>query len=78
MFGQCHFLPLQLRETLPTQLSAADVLVITQRRAVTDVVLPGKLLYYMAAGRPILAAVSDVSETGRFVTRHEVGIVVPP
>ena len=73
-----HFLPLQPRETLPTQLSAADVLVITQRRAVPDVVFPGKLLYYMAAGRPILVAVSAASETGRFVTRHEVGIVVPP
>ena len=32
----------------------------------------------MAAGRPILAAVSSDSETGRFVTKHQVGIVVPP
>jgi colanic acid biosynthesis glycosyl transferase WcaI len=73
-----YFLPLQPRETLPIQLSAADVLVITQRRAVTDVVFPGKLLYYMAAGRPILAAVSPDSETGRFVSSHAVGLVVPP
>jgi colanic acid biosynthesis glycosyl transferase WcaI len=72
------FLPLQPRDALPTQLAAADVLVITQRKAVCDVVFPGKLLYYMAAGRPILAAVNKDSETGRFIREHQVGLVVPP
>jgi colanic acid biosynthesis glycosyl transferase WcaI len=72
------FLPLQSRENLPMQLSAADALVITQKRSVTDVVFPGKLLYYMAAGRPILAAVSSDSETGRFVSSNQVGVVVSP
>jgi len=72
------FLPLQPREALPSQLGAADVLVITQRRAVSDCVFPGKLLYYMAAGRPILAAVSESSETGSFINRHRVGLVVAP
>lgn len=72
------FLPLQPRENLPMQLSAADALVITQKWAVTDVVFPGKLLYYMAAGRPILASVSPDSQTGRFISDHKVGIVVPP
>lgn len=73
-----HFLPLQPREELSAQLSAANALVITQKRAVTDVVFPGKLLYYMAAGRPILASVSAESETGRFVRNNEVGLVIPP
>ena len=72
------FLPLQPRETLSEQLAAADILVITQRRAVTDIVFPGKLLYYMAAGRPIVAAVSEDSETGRFIRDHKVGVVTPP
>jgi colanic acid biosynthesis glycosyl transferase WcaI len=72
------FLPLQPRETLPAQLGAADALVITQRKAVNDCVFPGKLLYYMAAGRPILAAVSENSETGSFIKRHQVGLVVAP
>lgn len=73
-----HFLPLQPRESLSQQLSAANVLVITQKQAVTDVVFPGKLLYYMGAGRPILGAVSPESETGRFIARHQIGVVVPP
>lgn len=72
------FLPLQPREQLPLQLAAADLFVITQRSGVTDSVFPGKLLYYMAAGRPIVAAVSEDSETGRFINRHNVGIVTPP
>jgi colanic acid biosynthesis glycosyl transferase WcaI len=73
-----RFLPLQPRENLPGQLAAADALVITQRKAVTDVVFPGKLLYYMAAGRPVVAAVSADSETGRFVQNNQIGMVVPP
>jgi colanic acid biosynthesis glycosyl transferase WcaI len=32
----------------------------------------------MASGRPIVAAVSADSETGRFVKSQEVGLVVPP
>lgn len=72
------FLPLQPRELLPAQLSAADVLVITQQKSVRDVVFPGKLLYYMAASRPILASVSEDSETGQFIKENEVGLVVPP
>jgi colanic acid biosynthesis glycosyl transferase WcaI len=72
------FLPLQPRELLAAQLSAADVLVITQRKLVTDIVFPGKLLYYMAAGTAILAAVHQESETGRFIREHQVGMVVPP
>jgi len=72
------FLPLQPREMLPAQLGAADTLVITQRKGVADCVFPGKLLYYMAAGRPILAAVSEDSETGSFINRYRVGMVIEP
>ncbi len=72
------FLPLQPREGLCEQLGAADLLVITQKKAVTDMVFPGKLLYYTAAGRPILAAVSTNSETGQFISNNKVGVVVPP
>jgi putative colanic acid biosynthesis glycosyltransferase WcaI len=73
-----RFLPLQPRSDLPSQLAAANALVITQKRAVTDMVFPGKLLYYMASGRPIIGAVSEASETGRFIRQHAVGLVVPP
>jgi glycosyltransferase involved in cell wall biosynthesis len=45
---------------------------------VTDIAFPGKLLYYMAAGTAILAAVTEDSETGRFIRENRVGMVVPP
>jgi len=65
----CLFKP---RAGLLGQLSAADALLITQRKTVRDVVFPGKLLYYMAAGRAIVAAVDAESETGRFVAANRV------
>jgi len=71
-------LPLQPKATLGQQLSAADVLVLTQKRTITDAVFPSKLLAYMACGRPVVVAAADNSETARFVRRHDVGIVVPP
>jgi colanic acid biosynthesis glycosyl transferase WcaI len=73
-----QFLPLQPRATFRQLLAEANALVVTQTRSVTDIVFPGKLLHYMAAGRPILAAVSAHSETGTFVAENQVGAVVPP
>jgi colanic acid biosynthesis glycosyl transferase WcaI len=73
-----HFLPLQPRETMSKQFAAANALVVIQKKTVTDMVFPNKLLFYMAAARPVLAAVSASSETGRFITENRVGLVVPP
>ena len=72
-----RFLPLQPRESLPAQFSAADVLVLTQRKAIQDVVFPGKLLSYMAAGRAILRPDAE-SETACFIREHAAGLVVAP
>jgi colanic acid biosynthesis glycosyl transferase WcaI len=73
-----RFLPLQPRDGLAAQLAAADALVLTQRRSVADILFPGKLLYYLAAGRPILAAVRPDGEVGRLIADEGVGVVVPP
>ncbi|HZT09367.1 MAG TPA: WcaI family glycosyltransferase [Chloroflexota bacterium] len=73
-----RFLPLQPRASLAGQLAAADLLVITQVAGVRDIVLPGKLGYYLAAGRPILAAVHPDSETARLLKRADAGIVTAP
>ncbi len=54
------------------------MLVITQVAGVRDIVLPGKLGYYLAAGRPILAAVHPDSETARLLKRADAGIVTAP
>ena len=70
------FRPLQL--DYPATLAAADVLVIAQRGPVVDSVAPSKLLSYMASGKPVVAAVNDLSEAGRLIRLAKCGVVVPP
>jgi len=70
------FRPLQ--ENLPATLAAADVLVLSQREKVTDSAAPSKLLVYMAAGKPIVAAVNTTSEAARLITQTGCGVVVRP
>lgn len=73
-----RFLPLQPAETFPSVLAAADVLLINQRGSVDDMSLPSKLTSYLAAGRPVVAAVAAHSETAREVVASSGGLVVPP
>jgi len=73
-----RLLPLQPAEGLAEMYSAADVLLVNQRAAIVDSVIPSKLLTYMAAGRPVLAAVSDESETARYIARAQCGLIVHP
>ncbi len=59
-------------------LELADLALVNQRASVTDMSLPSKLTSYFAAGRPIIAAVSPGSETGREIENANAGLVVPP
>jgi colanic acid biosynthesis glycosyl transferase WcaI len=71
-----RFFPIQA--DLPATLAAADVLVLAQRGKVVDSVAPSKLLSYMAAGKPIVASVHQLSEAGRMIRGAQCGVVVPP
>jgi colanic acid biosynthesis glycosyl transferase WcaI len=73
-----RLLPLQPASILAEMYSAANALFIHQKAAVVDSVIPSKLLTYMAAGRPILAAVSDKSETARYVESANCGLILHP
>ncbi|NDQ56952.1 MAG: WcaI family glycosyltransferase [Acidipila sp.] len=73
-----RFLPLEPRELLPNMLAAADVLLVNQSAQVIDMVIPSKLVTYMAAGRAVVAAVAHDSEAARAVDRADCGLVVPP
>jgi glycosyltransferase involved in cell wall biosynthesis len=59
-------------------LQAADVLLVNQRASVTDMSLPSKLTSYFAAGRPVVGAVREDSETAREIDSADAGVVVPP
>jgi colanic acid biosynthesis glycosyl transferase WcaI len=73
-----RMLPLQPAGALAEMYSTADLLLLNQKAAVQEAVIPSKLLTYMAAGRPILAAASEKSEAAKLIRRGECGLVVPP
>jgi colanic acid biosynthesis glycosyl transferase WcaI len=58
-------------------LRSADVLLVNQRPAVTDMSLASKLTSYFAADKPVVAAVGLTSETAREVRASGGGLVVP-
>lgn len=57
-------------------LRSADVLLVNQRSAVTDMSMASKLTSYFAADKPVLAAVGVTSETAREVRASGGGLVV--
>jgi colanic acid biosynthesis glycosyl transferase WcaI len=59
-------------------MQASDVLLVNQRASVADMSLPSKLTSYFAAGRPVVAAASEGSETAREMEAARAGYVVPP
>jgi colanic acid biosynthesis glycosyl transferase WcaI len=73
-----RLLPLQARDEFSKVLTAADALIINQATGVVDSVLPSKLLSYMAAGRPVVAAAHPDSTTAELVRRSGCGVVVDP
>jgi len=73
-----RFLPIQPPDVFQSILAAADILLVNQRGAVSDMSLPSKLTSYFAAGRPIIAAVQRASETAREIEASGGGLVVPP
>jgi glycosyltransferase involved in cell wall biosynthesis len=73
-----EFLPYQLREDLPWSLSSADVHVVGLAPGLAGYVVPSRFYGVLAAGRPVIAATDDESETARIVREVGCGIVVPP
>ena len=56
-------------ELYPVVLAAADVLVVNERASVGTMSLPSKLTSYLAAGRPIVAAVAEGGASERELLR---------
>jgi isopropylmalate/homocitrate/citramalate synthase len=59
-------------------LAAADALLVNERATVIDMSLPSKLTSYFAAGRPVIGALADSSETGRELVAAGAGVLVEP
>jgi len=72
-----EFVPVQPPGFYEAMLRAADLLIVNQRRTVTDMSLASRLTSYFGAGRPVVAAVAGESETGREILAAGAGCVVP-
>jgi len=72
------FLPTAPQADYINLLRTADLLLINQAGAVLDALIPSKLLTYMLAGKPVLAAVNAGSETANFIRRAGCGVITAP
>jgi len=73
-----RFLPYQKRARLPLSLSSADVHVVGLARGLAGYVVPSRLYGILSAGRPVIVAAEDTSETARLVRDIGCGIVIAP
>jgi colanic acid biosynthesis glycosyl transferase WcaI len=74
--GNVRFGPLQPVQRLSALLAMAEVHVLPQRRAASDLVLPSKLAGMMSSGRPIVATAPRDSEVARLL--RGCGVIVEP
>ena len=73
-----RFLPPQPREFLPEMLSAADISLVIQQAAVTDFMVPSKLLAILASGRPVIVSSHEKSELPKVVEQANCALIVKP
>jgi len=75
---QVQFLPWQAYENRAEPISAADVHVVGLARGLAGYIVPSRMWGVLAAGRPVIAAAEDESETAEVVRATGCGVVVPP
>jgi colanic acid biosynthesis glycosyl transferase WcaI len=75
---QVRFLPWQAYERRAEPISAADVHVVGLAAGLAGYIVPSRMWGILAAGRPVIAAAEDESETADVVRRTGCGVVVPP
>jgi colanic acid biosynthesis glycosyl transferase WcaI len=73
-----RFMAYQPRELLPSALSTGDIHFVGLAPGLAGYVVPSRLYGVLSAGRPVIVAADDESETAAIVRRVECGVVVPP
>jgi len=71
-----RFLPYQPRERLPESLSAADVHYLGLARGLAGYVVPSRINGILAAGRPVIVAADEESESVALVRAAACGVAV--
>lgn len=72
------FLPSLEAGALADLLSAADVLLLTQRETVTNMSLPSKLTSYFKAGTPIACSINPESEAAKLLDAGDFAFAAEP
>lgn len=72
------FLDVQTYEKLSRLLAIADIHLVLQKKAATDLVFPSKLLTILSAGGVSIVTASPNSELYEFIVKNNLGIAVEP
>lgn len=72
------FLPFQDPDVLPYSISAADMGIVTLTGVASQLSVPSKTFYQMAAGNAILCIANSDSELARMIVEFDCGKVFPP
>jgi colanic acid biosynthesis glycosyl transferase WcaI len=75
-FANVRWLPLQPAARLNELLNAADLHLLPQRPDAADLVMPSKLAFMLASGRPVVAGAAPGTALARAI--EGAGIAVPP
>jgi glycosyltransferase involved in cell wall biosynthesis len=73
-----RFLPWQAYENRAMPISTANLHVVGLARGLAGYIVPSRMWGVLAAGRPVIAAAEDDSETAAVVRATGCGLVVPP
>ena len=74
----CFFESYVMREQLGSLLSCFDCGLVGLNENQTGLSVPSKTIGLMSAGVPILACVSDQSETALMIKENKCGLIIPP
>lgn len=72
------FLPFQDKASFPYSITAADIGVVSLTDEASEMAIPSKTFYQMAAGNAILAITNESSELATIIKNHKCGFVVEP
>jgi glycosyltransferase involved in cell wall biosynthesis len=78
MYDNLRLLPIQPHASVADMLATADVLIALLDPDASSFSVPSKVLTYLAAGRPVLAAMPADNAAARAISESGAGVVVEP
>lgn len=76
--GNLTILPFQPMDIYPELLGTGDILLAMVGAEAARFAVPSKILSYLAAGRPIVAAIAADNDAARVIVEADAGFIAPP